>query len=126
MKRKGLVDFSERDDETIVKITESGKTEILKFDIEKIKIKRPKVWDGFWRVIVFDIPNKKKRAREVLRAKLKELEFYQLQESVFVNPFPCEDEIRFLREVFEVPHDVKIILAKTLDNEEELRKMYGL
>jgi len=126
LKRKGFVDFSEEDGETVVKITGKGKTEVLKFDINKIEIKRPDYWDRKWRIIIFDIPEDKKEAREILRKKLKELEFYQFQESVFIFPFPCEKEIKFLREIFEVPDEVKIILAQKIENEEELRKMYRL
>lgn len=126
LKRKGLVSFFEEDGETIVKITDKGKTEVLKFNLDKIAIKRPDSWDRKWRIIIFDIPEEKKEAREILRKKLKELEFYQFQESVFIFPFPCEKEIKFLREIFEVPDEVKIILAQKVENEEELRKMYGL
>jgi len=126
LKRKGLVDFAEENGEAVVKISDKGKTEVLKFDVDKIEIKKPSYWDRKWRLIIFDIPEGKKEAREVLRKKLKQLEFYQLQESVFIFPFPCEKEIRFLREIFEVPDEVKIILAERVENEEELKKMYGL
>lgn len=126
LKRRGFVSFSEEADKTVVKITDKGKTEVLKFDIDKIEIKRPDHWDRKWRIIVFDISEDKKEAREILRKKLKELEFYQFQESVFIFPFSCEKEIKFLREIFEIPNEVKIILGQKVENEEELRKMYGL
>lgn len=126
LKRKGLVSFSEEGGETVVKITNKGKTTVLKFNVDTIEIKKPDHWDKRWRIIIFDIPEDKKEAREILRKKLKELEFYQFQESVFIFPFPCEKEIKFLREIFEIPDEVKIILAQRVENEEELRKMYGL
>ena len=50
----------------------------------------------------FDIPEKLKRAREVLRDKLKDIGFIELQKSVFAHPFECEDEINFIVEVFQI------------------------
>jgi len=126
LKRKGLVTFSEEGGETVVKITDKGKIEILKYNLDKLEIRRPDFWDRKWRIVVFDIPEEKKEAREFFRKKLKELEFYQFQESVFIFPFPCEKEIKFLREIFEVPDEVKIILAQKVENEDDLREMFGL
>lgn len=125
-KRQGFVTYSEKNGKSIVKITDKGKTEILKFSIDKLEIKRPQRWDGRWRIVVFDILKKKKLAREILRRKLKELGFYPYQKSVFVFPFPCEKEIRFLREVLEVPDEVKIMVARAIENEKELRKIFRL
>ena len=56
--------------------------------------------DGEWRIVIFDIPEKFKKAREALRMKLKELGFLELQKSVFIFPYECEDEINFIVEVF--------------------------
>ena len=55
-------------------------------------------WDGSFMIVVFDIPEKDRRARDDLREKLKELGFGQLQESVWVSPYHFEDD---LKEFFE-------------------------
>lgn len=51
-------------------------------------------WDGRWRVVIFDINEKERRQRAVLRQYLKFLGFGQLQESVWLSPFPVEEELR--------------------------------
>jgi len=110
----------------VVKITAEGKTELLKFDLDNLEIKRLKTWDKQWRMVIFDIPNNKRRRREIFREKLKSLGFYQFQESVFIIPFPCEKEIQYLREIYGIPNEVKFILARKVENDLELRRMYGL
>src|SRR3990172_3317608 len=70
--RKGLVQMYETKEGTVVRITDKGKTETLKYDVDKLKIDRPDHWDGKWRLIMFDIGNDKKELRELFREKLKQ------------------------------------------------------
>jgi hypothetical protein len=98
-----LVEWQEKEDGTIkLVLTEAGKKKALEFNIDEIKIKIPLQWDGKWRVVFFDIPEKRRRARDALRSKLKELGFYEMQKSVFIFPFECRDEIDFIVEFFEI------------------------
>ena len=91
-----------------------------------MKIKKPAKWDGEWRIVIFDIPEKFKQAREVLRIKLKELGFLELQKSVFILPYECEDEINFVIEVFLIRPFVRLIRAQSFTNEEQLRIKFNL
>lgn len=79
---------------------------------------------GKWRLVVFDVPEKHKKAREALRRKLKNLCFFRLQDSVWVTPFPCEDEVRFIRELFNVPFNVDVIETTDLKHHEIRLKKY--
>jgi len=45
-----------------ITLTEKGKLKILTYHFEKMKI-REKEWDGKWRMIIFDIPEKLKSGR---------------------------------------------------------------
>lgn len=122
--RKGQVKVSENKNGYLVKLTKKGKTELLRFDLETMEIKPPRQWDGRWRLVFFDIPEKFKRQRNYLCKKLKALNFYLLQDSVFIHPFPCQKEIEFLREVLGVPNFVKLGLLENVENKEELEKIF--
>ena len=87
---------------------------MIKFSFDLLEIKKPEKWDGKWRIIIFDIPNKYKQAREALRCKIKELGLRQLQKSVWIYPYDCEDEILFVAEAFEVQKYIEIITAERL------------
>lgn len=57
-----------------------------------------KTWDRKWRIVIFDIPEKKKRLRESLRRKLIDLGFGRWQKSVYIIPHDIRDEInRFFK-----------------------------
>ena len=94
--------------------------------MDDIKIKKPKKWDKQWRIVIFDIPEKFKGAREALREKLKELGFVELQKSVFAYPFECEDEINFIVEVFQIRPFVRLVKAGSFTNEEQFKIKFNL
>jgi len=90
-----------------------------------MKIKREN-WDGKWRIVVFDIPEKIKRGRDALREKLKELGFYELQKSVFVFPYKCQNEIEFVIEFFNLRKYVRFGTLDSIDNNLHLKKIFKL
>ena len=122
-----FVDYKE-DKDGFVKIvlTKEGEKKALKFKIDEMEIKKPPKWDGEWRIVIFDIPDRFKKAREALRKKLKDLGFIKLQESVFVFPYECEDEINFITEVFLIRPFVRFMRVKSFTNEEQIRLKFGL
>ena len=126
LERKRLVSIAEKEGQQILTLSEDGKKRVLHFNLDQMAIKKPRRWDGYWRVVIFDIPERKKQGREALRSKLKQLGFHQLQKSCFIHPFDCRSEIDFISEVFEVSPFVNLIVAKEIDGTTHLRKVFGL
>lgn len=121
-----LISFRKEGGDTVVTLTEKGKLKTLKFNIDNLKIKEQERWDGRWRIVLFDIPESKKVAREALRRKLKELGFFRLQKSAFVYPFGCKNEIDFIRSVYEVKDNVKYLEVSKIEEESFLRDIFGI
>ena len=121
--RQGIVDVADTKDGYVVRLTEKGKKQTLSFDIDAMIIQNKKR-DGKWRM-VFDIPTSHE-ARHVFQRKLKSLGFFQMQRSVYVCPYPCEKEIKFLREVWEMPHNVKLATVERIENDGDLRRHFRL
>lgn len=115
MEKQKLVSWSEKDGELELTLTEKGKKKILKYNFDELKIKKTNRWDKKWRVVIFDIPEKERAARDIFRRKLKEMGFYQLQKSVFVSKYECEDEISFLSNSLEIARYVTYIEALRID-----------
>lgn len=120
LERQKLVEIFIEGEHTLVRITHEGKVRALRYKLSEIQVKKPKIWDKKWRVVIFDIPEKYKRAREIFRDHLKGMGFYMLQRSVWVYPYPCFDEIEFLRQIYRVEIDVTYILAQRIENSENL------
>lgn len=126
LQKQKLVEVVETTDGPVVKITENGLTKALTYKLDEMEIKRPESWDKKWRVVIFDIPEGKKRLRDEFRKRLKQLGFYQLQKSVFVHAFRCNDEVEFLRQVYGVDIDVTMILATKVEDEERLKNFFKI
>lgn len=126
MKRDRLVDFKEERKFSKIIITQKGEEKLLKYDLDNLEIKKPKRWDGIWRVVTFDIPESKRSARNALRSKLKELGFHQLHKSVFIYPFPCLSEVQFIEEIFKVGPYINFIEARTIEGDDYFRSKFSL
>lgn len=128
LENKKLINIYEKDGEQVVEITEKGEKRALKYKFTEIRIVRPKKWDGLWRVIAFDIPEKYKQGRDALTRQLKEMELYPLQKSVFICPFECKDAIDFVGEIFYIRKFIHYFTAKEIDKDDEeyLKKYYNL
>lgn len=126
LQKRGWVTMRRQGDETVVELTREGKRIALKYKAQSMKLKRPKKWDGKWRLVFFDIPEKNRRARDAFRAKLNELGFYQIQKSVFVHPYSCERELVFLRELYDISPHVHIAVSHLLEKQSSLRSHFNV
>lgn len=126
-KRERLVGMKENADGTkTVTLTEKGKKRLITFNIDRLEIPKLKKWDGKWHVVFFDIPEKRKAAREALRLKLADLGFYHWQKSVFVYPYMCRDQIDFIVEFFDIRQFVRYGALSDITNEAELLFHFNL
>lgn len=117
LKKERSLEFVKEDgDYLIYKINGKGKEKIRKFIFDELKIATPKIWDDKWRLVIFDIPETKRRERHALRRKLTELGFCQCQKSAWIYPFECEQEIEFIKDVLNVKPFVKIFLVDKIDD----------
>lgn len=95
LRENGLVEFID-DKEIIFRLTDKGKDKALWTKIRFVDEK----WDGKWRLVIWDIPEKRKLIREMLRSKLKQLGFIQFQKSVWGTKKNCTKELReFIKKV---------------------------
>ncbi len=126
MQKEKLVKIVERGGEQVVELTKNGKRRIIKYSLETLSIEKPASWDGRWRLVLYDVPHRRRQLRDIFRQSLKGLGFYQLQESVWLYPYPCEQQVTFLREFYGVGSEVLYIVAIKLEDDLPYRTYFGL
>lgn len=125
-KRKLVAVQNNSNGSVTVKITREGMSRALTYQLESMEIKKPKKWDKRWRLVIFDIPEKYRRARDMFRIRLRQLGLCLLQESVYIHPYPCANEIDFLRELYGIPVRVRYLLVEKTEDDEELKDHFDL
>ena len=90
-------------------LTFKGFLKMLRFSLFKTK---PMKWDGKWRIVVFDIPEKYKSTRESLRKYLYAMGFAQIQKSVFITKRECLNEVRALMRSCEMEPFTEYFVAE--------------
>lgn len=123
--KEKCVVLKEREDGVYVSLTKKGEARLARYETEK-QNSNPQQWDGKWRVVVFDIPEGRKSARNRLRAQLRNFGFQYLQNSVWVSPYDCEDFISMLKTDQKLWGNVLYLVAERVEGEERLRKKFHL
>ncbi|MFA5773192.1 MAG: hypothetical protein WC908_00770 [Candidatus Paceibacterota bacterium] len=122
----GLVVFIEENGKKYLKLTEKGKLKLIRLEKYNFKFKKPRKWDKKWRIVIFDIPQKRRLQRDNLRFTLKQIGFIKLQHSVWVYPYDCEDLITLLKLDFKIGREILYIIADKIENDKILKECFKL
>ena len=123
---QGLITFEERGGKRYARATEAGER-MLELESLREKIaQKPRRWDGRWRVVLFDIPERRRRVRNLLRMFMQEFGFVRLQDSAWIYPYDCEDIITLAKAEFRIGADALYMLVEQLERDKHLREHFGL
>ncbi|HEY4487425.1 MAG TPA: CRISPR-associated endonuclease Cas2 [Candidatus Paceibacterota bacterium] len=125
--KDGLIRFEERGGKKFARLTDKGR-DALAFEQQKRMLQegRKKRWDRRYRIVSFDIAEKKRAVRIRLRTIMQSTGFIRLQDSVWVYPYDCEDFIALLKADLEIGKEVVYIIAETIENDQWLRDHFSL
>ncbi len=107
-------------------LTKDGEKILRQWELSDYIIHRPKKWDKKWRVVIFDIPEKKRKTRDKITILFRQAGFQRLQDSVWVFPYDCEDIIGLLKTDFHVGKYLLYMIVEELENDKQLRKDFNL
>src|SRR3989344_2373441 len=125
--QKGLVRFVEVRGKKHIEITEAGRRF---YALESAKLetrtRHPRQWDHRYRLVIFDIPEKRKADRQRLRHLMHELGFLRLQDSVWVTPYESEDLVMLINADLRIGKDVLYLIVEAIENDSWIRKHFKL
>lgn len=125
LEKKGLIKRKDTAEDGFV-LTTKGEEIAARIKLKSMSIVRQKKWDGKWRLVMFDVPENKRRARLSINGMLKKIGCMQYQKSVFITPFPCKKEIDFVGQCFGVRQNIRIIVADSIEEENPLKKAFKI
>jgi len=119
LKRMGFIKTFVERKERFVELSRAGHAKMKQL-LSEIKIKIPTKWDGKWRVVIFDVPEKSRAFRDSLRFKLLSFGFIKIQKSVYIFPYPCAEEIISLSKSLGIEKNVTVMVAEIILEEEDI------
>ena len=127
LKQKGEIEFVEHDGKKYVRLTEHGE-EALALVQQKMLLAnaKPRKWDHRYRLVMFDIPEKRKKIRERLRFQMQEVGFLRVQDSAWLYPYDCEEFMALLKADLHIGKDVLYAVIEEIENDRWIRKHFGL
>lgn len=113
LKCKGYIKIQNLEHRQGVLLTQKGVEKVLRIQ-GKIKQKQKRK-DGKWQMVIFDIPEKKKGLREILRGALRAIGYERLQDSVWICPYDVEKETEHTIREYDIDPYVKVFLIEEVD-----------
>jgi len=109
-----------------VKLTSKGRKELLFYEIKKKIIKHPKRWDKKWRVVIFDVWEKRRNIRNEMRVYLSQMGFVRLQNSVWIYPYECEEAVELFKIHYKLRSAVNYLVVERIDDDKKFKKIFKL
>jgi CRISPR/Cas system-associated endoribonuclease Cas2 len=107
-------------------ITPKGERQLALLMMREAMQQQPRRWDGKWRVLVFDIPERRRALRLRVRSLFVEAGFVRLQDSVWVYPYDCEDIITLLKAEYRIGDDMRYMIVDSIERDSALRRHFKL
>lgn len=127
LKEKGLVTFIQRNGRWYARATDKGRLFLLREGLQDHVFRsKSKRWDGQWRVVTFDIPERRRSTRDVLRDYMQAYGFKKLQSSVWVYPHDCEEILALIKAELKIGNAVLYLVVDEIENDRHLREHFHL
>ena len=91
-----------------------------------LTVQKPKRWDGRWRIVMFDVWERRRAVRDRLRYLLQKIGFVKLQNSVWTYPYDCEEVVALIRSELRVGKGAMYLIADGIEGDKVLREHFGL
>lgn len=116
----GCIEIHNSDNQKYLKLTKKGKNKLNCIKLEGSEALVPKSWDGFWRIVILDIPENRKSEREALRYLLKKANFVCVKNTVWVSPHPYEHLFTNIKKDLNLGTELMILVTNKIDEETNL------
>lgn len=112
LKKNNYIKVKNLENKKAIIVTKKGLSKALKASFKIQKMEKRK--DGKWIMIIFDIPQNHRKARDLLRSVLKNLGYKMFQQSVWVTPYDVSEKTEKLLQIYSLDKYVKIFLIEEL------------
>ena len=122
----GLVERKRRAEQTFLRLTSAGHNKLI-HSFPNLSRRPARAWDGYWRLVSFDVSEPYRKIRNLLREILKDFGFALFQESLYLCPFDLDRELKSYLNGTKLDRFVRIFKAlKTGEDKEIAERLWNL
>jgi len=111
----GLIECFNSEHKQYFRLTGNGKQKLNQISLEAESSLVSTKWDGYWRLIILDLPEERKSEREALRYLLKKAGFICLKNSVWISMYPYENLFINIKKDLNLTTEMMIIVTSNID-----------
>ncbi|MEK7597421.1 MAG: CRISPR-associated endonuclease Cas2 [Patescibacteria group bacterium] len=127
LEKRKIINLEVKNNEVYVEVEDIWNKEIIKYSIQSLlELKQKSKWTGKWFLVIFDVPEIERNKRYYLRKFLKEIGFYQYQQSVYIFPYECEKEVTLIKKIIEGGKYLSYVVADKIEYENKLKTYFNL
>lgn len=114
LKRKNYIRVESLKGKQAVMFTRKGLGKVFHAQFKIDKGNKEKRSDGKWIMVIFDVPEKYKKSRELLRSILQNLGYKMFQQSAWITPYNVAEKTEMLFQEFSLDRFVRILLVEKM------------
>ena len=123
LKQRGYIENSEGR----YRLTERGEKSVERILMYEYKVPEQIHWDGRWRMLLFDVREKRRKTRTKLRHLLEAAGFLRLQDSVWIYPYPCDEFVALVRaQLASGVGELRSTVVEALESDRAFREHFNL
>lgn len=100
---------------SFLSLTSTGRQKLRSIKLNADNHLVPTTWDGYWRMIIVDIPEARKKDQDAIRYILKKAQFIQIKSSVWISPFPMEHMMINMKNDMDLQEEILVLVTDKLD-----------
>lgn len=127
LKHRGEIEFIEQNGKKYARLTKTGER-ALELHTQRLALvdgKRRR-WDGRYRLVMFDIPERRRGVRAQLRDEMRDIGFLRVQDSAWIFPYDCEEFIALLKADLRLGKDTLYAVVDEMENDAWIRRHFNL
>ena len=115
----GLIEAFNSEHKQYFRLTSDGKQKWNNISLEAESSLVSTKWDGYWRILLLDLPEERKSEREALRYLLKKAGFVCVKNSVWISMYPYENLFTNIKNDLGLTTEMMIMVTDKIDKETE-------
>jgi DNA-binding transcriptional regulator PaaX len=120
MTSDGLIESLSSDNNQYFRLTNEGKQKLNQLYLENEESLVSTKWDGFWRIIILDLPESRKKERDALRYLLKKADFVCLKNSIWISMYPFEHLFSNIKKDLGLSTEMMILVTDKIDEQTKI------